>query len=179
MSATSDNGKISNVVLNALLESFYDILDKDGEISILRHAGFPELAQKRLNPGEMSSLEIFNQLINAMNDLLCFSTVILNEIGRKFTVYSDPCGSGIDGLIRNLKSWIDVPWDIAIRERDDTKIVIEVENCPFCQNCTEPNGENCQLLCGMFARAVAETSDTPDQVKCSNSGHIFTIKLKD
>ncbi|MHA1733218.1 MAG: hypothetical protein ACTSU5_14820 [Promethearchaeota archaeon] len=174
MVASSQNGKIQNTVLNALLESFYDILDRDGRDSILRYAGCPDLDW--LDPQSDSSLEVFKNIMSSMNELLCFSTVIMNEIGRKFTIYSDPRGSGIERLVDNLKDWIKTPWNVEIVENTPEKVVVKVENCPFCTH-QQINGSenNCEILCGMFTRAVAETSRHPENVTCTAKNHVFTI----
>jgi len=61
---------ISNSVINALLEAFYDILDLDGKRSILCLAGLPQLMEAKLNSSGNSDWVIFEKLLDAMRNSL-------------------------------------------------------------------------------------------------------------
>lgn len=172
-------GKIKNVVINALLESLYDILDRDGQLSILMRAGLPELATKRLNPTEYSPIEVFNKIIGAMNELLCFSTIILNEIGRKFAIYSDPQGSGLEQMIDKLRQWFKTDWKIELVEKDANKAIIRVENCPFSAGVTEGSvSEAGAVFRAILSRVAAKSSPNPENVLVLEKNNLLTIHLK-
>lgn len=172
----SSNGHVRNVVIKALLESLFDILDRDGERSILHHAHCEDVSREELKPDGKTSLDTFNRIVQAMNELLCFSTVILNEIGRKFAVYSDPKGSGIDVMVARLREWIQTDWEIRVTERGPDKIVVGVKNCPFCL--ATGMKEPCEILRGFLCRTVSETSRNPESVVCTeHPSHVFTIHL--
>jgi len=94
--------QVQNSVINALLEAFYDVLDLDGKRSLLDFAGLSELMDSRLPPRGTSNWGIFLKLLNAMRTLLQFSDRILFEIGRKFSIYLDPCGSSFPDFIERL-----------------------------------------------------------------------------
>ena len=99
--AISSKQFVDNSVINALLESIFDILDYDGKRSILLFANREELLHKRLPEGTSSKRE-FSDILNAMRILLEFSSTILFEIGRKFSLYIDPHGSTMDHFMKML-----------------------------------------------------------------------------
>ncbi|HMF31135.1 MAG TPA: hypothetical protein VKK79_06960 [Candidatus Lokiarchaeia archaeon] len=172
--------RVKNIVINALLESFYDILDRDGRNSILRAAGTPELMDAQLDPREYTDYEVFNKIIDAMNLLLQFSEFIAYEIGRKFAIYSDPSGNGIRAIIQNLQEWIQTGWTIEVIREDpeSQEMVIKVENCPFCGTCKEAGScgaVTCDFLRGIFSMSLEKTSR--QAVACLEHDHVFTLMM--
>jgi len=170
--------RVQNIVINALLESLYDILDRDGKNSVLRAAHRPDLVDARLNPLEFSDYKTFLQIIDAMNDLLQFSELIAHEIGRKFAIYSDPSGTGIETLVQHLKNWIQADWSIELLSSHPNSpiLVLKVINCPFCgsRSCGPSNRKaTCDFLRGMFSMAAEKTSR--QAVTCAEKDHIFTL----
>jgi len=170
---------VQNIVINALLESLYDILDRDGMVSILRAAGLTELMDTQLNPREFSDYAVFKRIIDAMNELLQFSEEIAYAIGRKFAIYSDPSGTGIVAIIQHLKEWIRTDWDIQIIQEDfaPKRIVIQVTNCPFCKEYKLTMGRPicCDFLRGIFSMSWEKTSR--QAVVCMESDHVFTLVM--
>ncbi len=170
--------RVQNIVINALLESFYDILDRDGKNSILRAAGRADLTEARLNPQDFSDYKTFQQIIDAMNDLLQFSEFIAYEIGRKFAIYSDPSGTGIDTLVKHLKQWIQADWNIELVSAHPKSpiLVLKVINCPFCESrtCTTSRSKvSCDFLRGVFSMACEKTSR--QGFTCAETNHVFTL----
>lgn len=173
--------RVQNVVINALLESFYDILDRDGKGSILRAAGLPELMDAHLDPKEFTDFRVFRKIIDAMNMLLQFSEFIAYEIGRKFAIYLDPTGTGIEAIIHNIKKWIQADWDISVTRKDagNRSLMIRVEQCPFCGDCKDPGASGCltcDFLRGVFTMSAEKTSRHP--IACSEQDHVFTLQIK-
>ena len=117
---------VDNAVINALLEAILDILDKDGKRSILKFAGREDLLTEKLPPGT-SSREEFIKILEAMRVLLEFSSQILFEIGRKFSVYLDPFGSSIKDFIIILnKSFISPQFHIKFASDRELDISIQL-----------------------------------------------------
>jgi predicted hydrocarbon binding protein len=174
--------RVQNIVINALLESFYDVLDMDGKVSILRAAGALDLLGESLNPREYSDYALLEKIVDAMNQLLQFSEEIAYVIGRKFAVYSDPTGSGIHTLVRNLKDWIQADWDLQVIQEDlePPRIILQVTNCPFCGRCKQPGvcgTVTCDFLRGIFSMAWEKTSR--EAVVCMETDHVFTLVMMD
>ncbi len=170
--------RVQNIVINALLESFYDILDRDGKNSILRAAGRSDLIDANLNPQEFSDYKLFEEIIDAMNDLLQCSEFISYEIGRKFAIYSDPSGTGIDTLVKQLKRWIQADWNIELVSSHPKSpiLVLKVTNCPFCGSrlCSTSRAKvPCDFLRGVFSMACEKTSR--QGFTCAETNHIFTL----
>jgi len=178
MEPTAPMSRVQNIVINALLESFYDILDRDGKLSILRAAGHSELMDAHLDPQDFSDYRTFQRIIDSMNDLLQFSESIAYEIGRKFAIYSDPSGTGIETLIKRLKQWIQVDWDIELVSAHPKSpiLVLRVINCPFCGSriCGSSSTKvSCDFLRGVFSMTCEKTSR--QSFTCAESNHVFTL----
>ncbi len=170
--------RVQNIVVNALLESFYDILDRDGKNSILKAAGRADLIDAHLNPQDFIDYQAFLQIIDAMNDLLQFSEFVAYEIGRKFAIYSDPSGTGIDLLVKHLKQWIQADWDIELVSSHPKSpiLVLKVTNCPFCGSrlCNTSRAKvPCNFLRGVFSMACEKTSR--QCFTCAETNHVFTL----
>jgi predicted hydrocarbon binding protein len=172
--------RVQNIVVNALLESFYDILDRDGKNSILRAAGTPELMDTQLDPRGWTDYAVFAKIIDAMNLLLQFSEYIAYEIGRKFAIYSDPSGNGIHAIVENLRAWVQTGWTIEIVDENPAsqEMTIKVEDCPFCGSCKEAGScgaVTCDFLRGIFSMSWEKTSR--QAVACIEHDHVFTLKM--
>ena len=173
--------RVQNIVINAMLESFYDILDRDGKNSILRAAGMPELVDAHLDPKGFTDFQVFQKIIDAMNMLLQFSEFIAYEIGRKFAIYLDPTGTGIKTIIHNLKEWIQADWDISITQEDveTQKTVIRVVDCPFAGPAKTPVRMElitCDFLRGVLTMSAEKTSRNP--IACKEQDHVFILQIK-
>lgn len=97
---------VQNVIINALLEAFNDILDYDGKRSILAYARLDRWTDGKLPPNGITPLNDFIRLIKSMRILLQYSQDILFELGRKFSIYLDPFGSSFKEFIIMINRYI-------------------------------------------------------------------------
>jgi hypothetical protein len=119
---------VNNSVINALLEAIFDILDYNGKSSILTLSGRLDLLKEKLPQGTSKSSE-FLKIINSMRTLLEFSSKILFEIGKKFSIYLDPYGSSILEFIEILNnSFVDPSFNLQKNSKNNLSLSIVTQN---------------------------------------------------
>ncbi|GAF94711.1 unnamed protein product, partial [marine sediment metagenome] len=81
-------GEVKYRVVTALLQAYHDVLDFDGMKSILREAEMLHIKNIREeNQDFYLDLFSFKKIISAQNCLLFDSSMLLFEIGKKFSFY--------------------------------------------------------------------------------------------
>ncbi|MCK4371298.1 MAG: hypothetical protein KAW03_09535, partial [Candidatus Lokiarchaeota archaeon] len=96
-------GTVKNKVVVALLQAYHDILDYDGMKSILREAEMMYIKDIRdENPNDSIDFFSFKKIISAQNCLLYDSSILLFEIGKKFSFYLFPFGISFAEIIDEI-----------------------------------------------------------------------------
>lgn len=119
--------EVKNIIVRALLEALYDVLDIDGVNSILKYANINK------NNFKEPPIEILNKLIESMNILLYNSNKVLFEIGRKFAFYIAPFGEKIEDFYSTFETNLQRNFKINIIRISENNVIINVINCPFCK----------------------------------------------
>ncbi len=152
--------EINSEVVNALLESFYDVLDRDGKRSILAFANLEQdLMDKKLPPGTFPYSE-FLKIIRSMKQLMAFSSSVMRELGRKFAIYLNPYGTDFRGFIDMLNTYFGQShFTLESQETPETGekcFKIRLENCPFLEYDGYTDGM-CDFFEGMFSEGIRKS----------------------
>ncbi len=152
--------EINSEVVNALLESFYDVLDRDGKRSILAFANLEQdLMDKKLPPGTFPYSE-FLKIIRSMKQLMAFSSSVMRELGRKFAIYLNPYGTDFRGFIEMLNNYFGHShFTLELEEIPETgskNFKISLENCPFLEYDGYIDGM-CDFFEGMFSEGIRKS----------------------
>ncbi len=148
---------VDNMVVNALLESLYDVLDKDGKRSVLSFAKLEnELMADKLPDGAYPHAK-FLKIMESMKQLMAFSQDLLKEIGKKFAIYLNPFGTDFEQFLHVLNESFG-PTEFHLQKSDADnpdlrKFEIQIKNCPFLDNDRYIEGV-CQFFSGMFSEGL-------------------------
>jgi len=176
-------GEVKYSVVTALLQAYHDILDFDGMKSILREAEMLHLKNIRdEDPDQYLDFFSFKKIISAQNCLLFDSSMLLFEIGKKFSFYLFPYGKNFEDVIHEINSSIITEWKVEILERNEDLITISVQKCIFCSEIGVP----CDMFKGFLVHSLekALTSDYSvsyygDREDVNNPDHNnFVLRLK-
>lgn len=153
-------GQINSEVVNALLESFYDVLDRDGKRSILHFANLEQdLMDKKLPPGTFPYSE-FLKIIQSMKQLMAYSSSVMKELGRKFAIYLNPIGTNFQGFIQMLNNYFgDYHFVLRVDEISDSEgkiFRIALDDCPFLDHDGYYDGM-CDFFEGMFSEGLRKS----------------------
>jgi len=176
-------GEVKYKVVTALLQAYHDILDYDGMKSILKEAEMLHLKNIREeDQNRFLDLFSFKKIISAQNCLLFDSSMLLFEIGKKFSFYLFPYGKDFEEIISEINSIIIADWKVEIVEKDQNYIVILVQKCIFCSEIGVP----CDMFKGFLVYSLEKS--LPSEYKITHFGDIedindpthntFTLKLK-
>jgi predicted hydrocarbon binding protein len=176
-------GEVKYKVVTALLQAYHDILDYDGMKSILKEAEMLHLKNIRdEDQNRFLDLFSFKKIIAAQNCLLYDSSMLLFEIGKKFSFYLFPYGKDFEEIISEINSIIITDWKVEIVEKDQNYIVVLVQKCIFCSEIGVP----CDLFKGFLVYSLEKS--LPSEYKITHFGDIedlndpnhntFTLKLK-
>ena len=147
-------GFVKNKVVVALLQAYHDILDYDGMKSILREAEMMHLKDIRdKNPEESTDFFSFKKIISAQNCLLYDSSILLFEIGKKFSFYLFPFGLSFEETIDKINSLITTDWEVKIIENNNNRIIVQVKQCVFCSEIGVP----CDLFKGFLVHSLQKS----------------------
>ncbi|MHA1933279.1 MAG: hypothetical protein ACW96X_12100 [Promethearchaeota archaeon] len=176
-------GKVKYKVVTALLQAYHDVLDFDGMKSILREAEMLHIKNIREENQDLHlDLFSFKKIISAQNCLLFDSSMLLFEIGKKFSFYLFPYGKNFEEVIHEINSIIISDWKVEIIEKSDDIITISVQKCLFCSEIGVP----CDMFKGFLVHSLEkalssdfnvvyygdrENVDLPDH-------NTFVLKLK-
>ncbi|MHA2267181.1 MAG: hypothetical protein ACXAB8_05215 [Promethearchaeota archaeon] len=134
-------GEVKYNVVTALLQAYHDILDFDGMKSILREAEMLHIKNIREeNQDQYLDLFSFKKIISAQNCLLYDSSMLLFEIGKKFSFY----------FIHEINSIIITDWKVEIIENNNDLIAVSVEKCIFCSEIGIP----CDMFKGFLVHSL-------------------------
>ena len=152
--------EINSEVVNALLESFYDVLDRDGKRSILAFANLEhDLMDKKLPPGTFPYSE-FLKIIRSMKQLMAFSSSVMRELGKKFAIYLNPYGTDFHGFIEMLNTYFGHSHFILqiedYPELGRKNFKVKLENCPFLEYDGYIDGM-CDFFEGMFSEGIRKS----------------------
>jgi predicted hydrocarbon binding protein len=176
-------GEVKYRVVTALLQAYHDVLDFDGMKSILREAGMLHIKSIREeDQNQYLDLFSFKKIISAQNCLLFESSMLLFEIGKKFSFYLYPFGKKFEEIIHDINSTIITDWKVEIIEKGKDAITISVQKCIFCSEIGVP----CDMFKGFLVHSLEkalpsdfnvihygdrENKDHPDH-------NTFVLKLK-
>lgn len=147
-------GFVKNRVLTALLQAYHDILDYDGMKSILKEAEMLHLKDIREeDPNGSLDMFSFKKIISAQNCLLFDSTILLFEIGKKFSFYLFPFGKSFEEIIKDINTSITTDWKVEIIKNENDKITIKVQNCIFCSEIGIP----CAMFKGFLVHSLEKS----------------------
>jgi predicted hydrocarbon binding protein len=157
---SSELGDINTEVINALLESFYDVLDKDGKRSILVFANLEDdLMDTKLPPGLYPYSE-FLKIVQSMKQLMAYSGAVMQELGKKFAIYLNPFGTDFKGFIEMLNSSFgSSKLNITTEEGESSeskRFHITMLNCPFIEHDGYTEGI-CDFFEGMFVEGLRKS----------------------
>ncbi|NVM38282.1 MAG: hypothetical protein HWN81_21995 [Candidatus Lokiarchaeota archaeon] len=176
-------GFVKNRVVVALLQAYHDILDYDGMKSILREAEMMHLKDIRdKNPHDSIDFFSFKKIISAQNCLLFDSSILLFEIGKKFSFYLFPFGISFEDIIDKINSLIITDWKVEIIENNGNEITVQVNKCIFCSEIGVP----CDLFEGFLVHSLQKSLPSEhlviyemDKQDINDPNHNnFVIKLK-
>lgn len=176
-------GSVKNKVLVALLQAYHDILDYDGMKSILREAEMLYLKDiGNKNPNDSIDFFSFKKIISAQNCLIYDSSILLFEIGKKFSFYLFPFGINFEEIIENINSLILTDWKVEIIENNSDEITVRVDKCIFCSEIGIP----CALFAGFLVYSLQKSLPSDffvnyemDKQDINKPNHNnFVIKLK-
>ncbi|MBY8985154.1 MAG: hypothetical protein KGD65_08815 [Candidatus Lokiarchaeota archaeon] len=144
-------GEVKYKVVTALLQAYQDILDFDGMKSILREAEMLHIRNIREeNQDQYLDLFSFKKIISAQNCLLYDSSMLLFEIGKKFSFYLFPYGKNFEEIIQEINSIIITDWNVEIIEKSEDLITISVQKCIFCSEIGVP----CDMFKGFLVHSL-------------------------
>ena len=176
-------GEVKFKVVTALLQAYHDILDYDGLKSILREAEMLDLKNFReKNQNQSLDLFSFKKIIAAQNCLLYDSSLLLFEIGKKFSFYLFPYGKNFEEIIKEINTDIIANWKVEIVENNQDRITIFVQKCIFCSEIGVP----CDLFKGFLVHSLEKTLSSGYKVVASGEDedlndpdhNTFVLKLK-
>jgi len=176
-------GEVKNKVLVALLQAYLDILDYDGMKSILKEAEMLHLKDiKDKDPNQTLDFFSFKKIISAQNCLLYDSSILLFEVGKKFSFYLFPYGKKFEEIIYEINNLIKTDWKVEIVENKDNVITIKVLKCIFCSEI----GVSCDLFKGFLVHSLEKSLPSEDKVVCKTdvkdlhdpNHNTFSIQLK-
>lgn len=144
-------GEVKYKVVTALLQAYQDILDFDGMKSILREAEMLHIRNIRdENQDQCLDLFSFKKIISAQNCLLYDSSMLLFEIGKKFSFYLFPYGKNFEEIIHEINSIIITDWNVEIIENSEELITLSVQKCIFCSEIGVP----CDMFKGFLVHSL-------------------------
>lgn len=154
-------GAVKNKVVVALLQAYHDILDYDGMKSILREAEMMYIKDIRdENPNDSIDFFSFKKIISAQNCLLYDSSILLFEIGKKFSFYLFPFGISFAEIIDEINASISTDWKVEIIENNENEIVVRVKKCIFCSEIGVP----CDLFEGFLVHSLQKSLQSKQMV---------------
>ncbi len=176
-------GEVKFKVITALLQAYHDVLDFDGMKSILREAEMLHIKNIREEDQDQSlDLFSFKKIISAQNCLLFDSSMLLFEIGKKFSFYLFPYGKNFEEIIHEINSTIITDWKVEIKENSKDLITISIQKCIFCSEIGVP----CDMFKGFLVNSLEKA--LPSDFKVSHYGekenvdhpdhNTFILKLK-
>jgi len=176
-------GEVKYKVVTALLQAYHDILDYDGMKSILKEAEMLHLKNIRdEDQNRFLDLFSFKKIIAAQNCLLYDSSMLLFEIGKKFSFYLFPYGKNFEEIISELNSIIITDWKVEIKEKSQNLIVVLVQKCIFCSEIGVP----CDMFKGFLVHSLEKS--LPSEYTITHFGDMedlndpnhstFILKLK-
>ena len=176
-------GEVKYNVITALLQAYHDILDYDGMKSILKEAEMLHLKNIRdEDQNQYLDLFSFKKIITAQNCLLYDSSMLLFEIGKKFSFYLFPYGKNFEEIVSEINSIIITDWKVEIVEKQQNLIVILVQKCIFCSEIGVP----CDLFKGFLVHSLEKS--LPSEYRVVHFGekedvedpnhNTFILKLK-
>ncbi|MFX0081640.1 MAG: hypothetical protein ACFE94_07800 [Candidatus Hodarchaeota archaeon] len=147
-------GEVKFKVVTALLQAYQDILDYDGMKSVLKEAGMLHLKNIRdEDQNQFLDFFSFKKIIAAQNCLLYDSSMLLFEIGKKFSFYLFPYGKKFEEIISEINTIIITDWKVEIVENSPDNIVISVQKCIFCSEIGVP----CDLFKGFLVHSLEKS----------------------
>ncbi|MFW9878182.1 MAG: hypothetical protein ACFFG0_34305 [Candidatus Thorarchaeota archaeon] len=176
-------GEVKFKVVTALLQAYHDILDYDGMKSILKEAEMLHLKNIRdENQDQYLDFFSFKKIIAAQNCLLYDSSMLLFEIGKKFSFYLFPYGKNFEEIISEINSIIIADWKVEIIENNQDLIIISVQKCIFCSEIGVP----CDMFKGFLVNSLEKSLPSDyriihfgDKKDYNNPNHnTFILKLK-
>ncbi|MFW9822557.1 MAG: hypothetical protein ACFFE4_06465 [Candidatus Thorarchaeota archaeon] len=176
-------GEVKYKVVTALLQAYQDVLDFDGMKSILREAEMLHIKNIREeNQDQYLDLFSFKKIISAQNCLLYDSSMLLFEIGKKFSFYLFPYGKNFDEIIQEINSTIIADWKVDILESEDNSKTVYVHKCIFCSEIGVP----CDMFKGFLVHSLEKSlpSDVDvlyysDRENLDNPDHnTFILQMK-
>ena len=176
-------GEVKYKVITALLQAYQDVLDYDGMKSILKEAEMLHLKNIRdEDPNQSLDFFSFKKIIAAQNCLLFDSSLLLFEIGKKFSFYLFPYGKNFEEIIQELNSTIITDWKVKIVDNTQNEINIQVYKCIFCSEIGTP----CDLFTGFLVHSLEKSLSSDytvrhygDNLDSNDPNHnTFALKLK-
>jgi hypothetical protein len=176
-------GEVKYKVITALLQAYHDILDYDGMKSILKEAEMLHLKNIRdKDQNQFLDFFSFKKIISAQNCLLYDSSMLLFEIGKKFSFYLFPYGKDFEEIISEINSIICTDWNVEIIDKSENLIVLLVQKCIFCSEIGIP----CDMFKGFLFNSLEKSLSSEYKViffgekeDVDNPNHnTFTLKLK-
>jgi hypothetical protein len=176
-------GEVKYKVVTALLQAYHDILDYDGMKSILKEAEMLHLKNIR-DEDQNRFLDFFSfkKIIAAQNCLLYDSSMLLFEIGKKFSFYLFPYGKNFEEIVSEINSIIITNWKVEIVENISDIIVVSVQKCVFCSEIGVP----CDMFKGFLVNSLEKA--LPSEYRITHFGenedlndpnhNTFILKLK-
>ncbi len=154
-------GFVKNKVLTALLQAYHDILDYDGMKSILKEAEMLHLKNIR-DEDQNRHLDLFSfkKIIAAQNCLLYDSSMLLFEIGKKFSFYLFPYGKNFEEIIKEINSLIITDWKVDIIKNNNNEITVQVRRCIFCSEIGVP----CEMFKGFLIHSLEKSLPSEYQI---------------
>jgi predicted hydrocarbon binding protein len=175
-------GTVKNKVVVALLQAYHDTLDYDGMKSILREAEMMHIKDIRdKDPNDTLDFFSFKKIIAAQNCLLYDSSILLYEIGKKFSFYLFPFGKSFVDIISEINSSIKTDWKVEIVENNEKEISVQINRCIFCSEVGVP----CDLFIGFLVHSLQKSLPSEQKVtyRCDNENindpnhNSFNVKL--
>ena len=176
-------GEVKYKVVTALLQAYHDVLDFDGMKSILREAEMLHIKNIREEDQDrFLDLFSFKKIISAQNCLLFDSSMLLFEIGKKFSFYLFPYGKKFEEIIHEINSIIITDWKVEIIENSGELITVSVQKCIFCSEIGVP----CEMFKGFLVHSLEKALSSDfniihygDRENADHPEHnTFVLKLK-
>jgi len=176
-------GEVKYRVVTALLQAYHDVLDFDGMKSILREAEMLHIKNIREENQDLYlDLFSFKKIISAQNCLLFDSSMLLFEIGKKFSFYLFPYGKKFEEIIHEINSTIITDWKVEIIENSEELITVSVQKCIFCSEIGVP----CEMFKGFLVHSLEKALPSDfniihygDRENTDHPEHnTFVLKLK-
>ncbi|MHA2006011.1 MAG: hypothetical protein ACXABO_00755 [Promethearchaeota archaeon] len=147
-------GEVKYKVITALLQAYHDMLDFDGMKSILREAEMLHLKNIRdENQDQTLDLFSFKKIISAQNCLLHDSSMLLFEIGKKFSFYLFPYGKNFEEIVQEINTSIIAEWKVEILKNTEDMITLFIQKCIFCSEIGIP----CDMFKGFLVHSLEKS----------------------